>query len=266
MAKIIDGKGVAKTILSNLKPKLDKTVVAPRLDIILANNREDSQIYISNKIKACDKIGMTSVLHKVHTTDDAVRLIQSLNDEPECSGIIVQLPVYENMNKEMVLSAICPEKDVDGFGKLSKFTPCTAKGVIRLLETLNIPLKGLDAVVVGCSKTVGLPIAMELLTKECTVQICHEYTKNLKEKTKQADLLISATGCVGLITKEHVKAGAIVIDVGISKNSEGKVVGDVESGVKEVAGYLTPVPKGVGPMTVAMLLENVWEAYCQLTC
>ena len=266
MAKIIDGKSIAETILSNLKPKLDKTVVAPRLDIILANNREDSQIYISNKIKACDKIGMTSVLHKIHTTEDALELIRSLNEEPECSGIIVQLPMYENMNKKLVLSAICPEKDVDGFGRLSKFTPCTAKGVIRLLKTLKKPLRGLDAVVVGCSKTVGLPIAMELLAKECTVQICHEYTKNLKEKTKQADLLVSATGCVGLITKEHVKQGAIIIDVGISKGADGKVVGDVECSVKEVAGYLTPVPKGVGPMTVAMLLENVWEAYCKLTC
>ena len=277
-AKIIDGKKVAQDILNDLSAKInslkEKNLALPKLAAVLVGNNPGSEIYVKNKIKACEKVGILSekyLLSAETAEDELLELINKLNFDNSVTAILVQLPLPEHIDKQKVIDAVSPSKDVDGFhpynlGRLASrhptIHPCTPKGIMRLIEHYNIETHGKHAVIVGSSVIVGRPIALELLMVNATVTICHSKTKNLAELTRQGDILISATGCAGLITAEHVKPGAAVFDIGISRDAKGLIHGDVESqDVSAVADYLTPVPGGVGPMTVAMLLTNCLELH-----
>lgn len=278
-AKLIDGREVAAHIRNTeLKPRVNKLIasgVRPGLTVILIGDNPASQVYVGQKAKACDEVGVRSeVVHYPADTEEAVILkkLEDLNEDPEVHGIIVQLPVPEHINMRKILGTIDPRKDVDGFhlynvGGLiiedtgDVFPPCTPYGVQRLLEYSGIPIEGQNVVVVGASNIVGKPLGLMLLRKEATVSVCHVKTRDLAQFTILADILVVAAGVPNLILPQMVKAGAVVIDVGINRLENGKLVGDVDfEGVSRKAAYITPVPGGVGPMTVTMLIANTVRA------
>lgn len=276
MTKIIDGKGIADRIIEDLKTKIEKLEKKPGLTVIIVGDNHASSVYVNIKSIACEKVGIKDFkynLEKDISEEEIIKLIEKLNKDDNVHGILVQLPLPDHINTYRVTDTINPEKDVDGFhfvntGNLlinrERFVPCTPKGIIRMLEHENIEIKGKNVVVVGRSNIVGKPVAMMLLNRNATVTICHSQTKNLAEHTRKADILIVAAGKPKLITEDMVKEGAVVIDVGISKVDK-KIVGDVDfEKVKDIASYITPVPGGVGPMTVAMLMENTFLAFMNI--
>ncbi|MDP1735050.1 MAG: bifunctional methylenetetrahydrofolate dehydrogenase/methenyltetrahydrofolate cyclohydrolase FolD [Sulfuritalea sp.] len=275
-AKIIDGNALSAEVRGQLAERaaaLKDKGITPCLAVILVGEDPASAVYVRNKVAACEKAGMRS-LRDVYApdVDPAVVFarIAELNADPSVHGILVQLPLPKHFDSEAVLEAISPEKDVDGFhaknvGALMqgnpRFIPCTPYGVMKMLESANVPLKGAEVVIVGRSNIVGKPMAMLLLAKSCTVTICHSQSKDLAFHTRRADILVAAVGRAKMITGDMIKPGATVIDVGINRTPEGKLCGDVDfDSAKEVAGAITPVPGGVGPMTITMLLANTLEA------
>ncbi|PIO04141.1 bifunctional methylenetetrahydrofolate dehydrogenase/methenyltetrahydrofolate cyclohydrolase FolD [Candidatus Woesearchaeota archaeon CG08_land_8_20_14_0_20_47_9] len=271
-AEILDGKKVAEEIRAGLKREVAIMKQKPGLAAIILGNDPASRIYMNIKHKACAEVGIQSELYELpETTTEAelLRLIRKLNNNTEIHGILVQLPLPKHVKEQHVFAAIAVEKDVDGLnernmGRLmagdEKIVPCTPKGIIRLLEHYRIKIEGQNAVVVGASNVVGRPTALMLLNRNATVSLCHIKTGNLAEYTKPADILVVAAGSPCLIKAGMVKDGVVVIDVGINRVGN-KIIGDVDfEAVREKASYITPVPGGVGPMTVAMLLENTVEA------
>ena len=275
-AKIIDGNALSTEVRGQLATRaaaLKDKGITPCLAVILVGEDPASAVYVRNKVAACEKAGMRS-LRDVYApdVDPAVVFarIAELNADTSVHGILVQLPLPKHFDSEAVLEAISPEKDVDGFhaenvGALMqgnpRFIPCTPYGVMKMLESANVPLKGAEVVIVGRSNIVGKPMAMLLLAKSCTVTICHSQSKDLAFHTRRADILVAAVGRAKMITGDMIKPGATVIDVGINRTAEGKLCGDVDfDSAKEVAGAITPVPGGVGPMTITMLLANTLEA------
>mgnify|MGYP004469891917 FL=1 len=253
--------------------ELKEKNINPGLAVIIVGDDPASRVYVNNKKKACDEIGIYSeeyALPEETSEEELLALIRKLNGKKEINGILVQLPVPKQINEETIINAIDPKKDVDAFhpvnvGKIMvgnfDFVPCTPAGVMELIDESGIDVAGKECVVVGRSNIVGKPQAMLLLHKNGTVTICHSKTKNLKEKTKQADILIAAVGKPNFITGDMIKEGAVVIDVGINRIAEKKLVGDVDfESAEKVAGAITPVPGGVGPMTIAMLMKNTVKA------
>ena len=273
-AQILNGKQLAQQIRTELKQKISLTQASPSLSVIIVGNDPASEIYVRSKEKACNEVGI-----KVHTyklasdisAEELNELIDLLNNSRDVNGILVQLPLPKHLSPQEILTRIKPEKDVDGFHPLntglvlqkqpSAFIPCTPKGILRLIHSVKGDLSGLNAVVIGRSHIVGLPVSHLLLNENCTVTIAHSKTKNLPDICKKADILIASVGKPEFITKDYIKPGAIIIDVGINRTQEG-LKGDVKYGEAiEKASYITPVPGGVGPMTIAMLLENTYEAF-----
>jgi len=275
-AKIIDGKAVSKKIREEIREEVEKLKsvgVHPGLAVVLAGDNPASRVYVKNKGEACRSAGIHSEEHKLPADvkeSELIDIINRLNKDPRINGILVQLPLPLHINKELVLKSISPDKDVDGFHEINMgrlfigqegLIPCTPFGIIKLLEYYNIPVEGKFAVVVGRSNIVGKPVAMMLLHRNATVAICHTRTKNLKEVCLMGDILIAAAGRQGMITGDMVKEGAVVIDVGINRMDNGKLTGDVDfESASKKAGWITPVPGGVGPMTIAMLLYNTLKA------
>lgn len=276
MSIILDGKETAKKIrerLTNEVTELRNNGIIPKLAVIMVGDDNSSKIYVRNKSKACNEIGIEFTEHLLPeetTQTELLKLIDKLNNNKEINGILLQSPIPKHLDINEAFRRISPDKDVDGFnpvnvGKLvlgqNTFISCTPFGIIKLLEEYNIPLEGKNAVIIGRSNIVGKPMSQCLLNKNATVTICHSKTDNLKEFTKKADILVSAIGKAKFVTKDMVKEGAIVIDVGINRNSEGKVCGDIDfDNIKDITSYITPVPGGVGPMTIAMLMNNVVKA------
>lgn len=274
-ARIIDGKSIAKELRESLAPRvaaLKEQGITPGLTVIVVGDDPASAIYVRNKERACVKLGMNSQVLRFPaetTQEEILNTVRLLNQDDSVHGILVQLPLPRHIDEQAVLRAIDPDKDVDGFhamnaGRLMNgepgFVACTPKGVMRLLEVSGVELDGKNAVVVGRSNIVGKPMALLLLQKNCTVTIAHSRTKDLAAVTRSADILVVAVGRAGFITGDMIKPGAAVMDVGINR-VDGKVVGDVDfESAKEVASYITPVPGGVGAMTIAMLMENTVEA------
>jgi methylenetetrahydrofolate dehydrogenase (NADP+)/methenyltetrahydrofolate cyclohydrolase len=276
MVYVIDGKLRAKQIREGLKNEvlsLKAKGITPKLVVVLVGDDPASQIYVNNKEKACADIGMASEAHKLPANtkeSDVLRLVEKLNRDKKVHGILVQLPLPDHINEEKVTNSIAQAKDVDGLGIINMgmlvkgegdpLVCCTPQGVIDLIKTTGIEIKGKNAVVVGRSNMVGKPTAILLLKEHATVTICHSRTADLASVTSKADILVAAIGKAKMITANMIKKGAIVIDVGMNKISTG-FVGDVDfENAKEVAGYITPVPGGVGPMTIAMLLKNTLKA------
>lgn len=275
-AQIIDGKALAQKIRSEIakkvKIRVENGLSIPGLAVIQVGSDPASKIYVKNKQKACDDVGFTSFSYDfpTSTTDELLVLIDELNQRTDVHGILVQLPLPENIDKTKVLERINPHKDVDGFhpyniGHLLQrdplLRPCTPYGVVKMLESTGINLSGLNATVVGASSIVGRPMALELLLLGCTTTITHSRTVDLAKHVSEADIVIAGVGIANYVKGEWIKPGAIVIDVGINRLPDGKLVGDVEFDTAvEVAGWITPVPGGVGPMTVAMLMSNTLEA------
>lgn len=274
---IMDGKALAEKIRARIKAEVAKLRIKPGLAAILVGENLASKVYVDIKRKTCDEVGIYSELYKLPestTEEELLRLINRLNSGKKIHAILVQLPLPQHISEEKILAAVAIEKDVDGFspvnvGKLfsgnEAAVPCTPKGVIRLLDEYGIEIAGKNAVVIGRSKIVGRPTALLLLNRDATVTICHSKTRNLEHYTRNADILVAAAGKPKLVTAGIVKEGAVVIDVGINR-VDGKLVGDVDfDSVKKKAGHITPVPGGVGPMTVAMLMENTIERYKEIT-
>jgi methylenetetrahydrofolate dehydrogenase (NADP+)/methenyltetrahydrofolate cyclohydrolase len=275
-AHIIDGNALSQTLRAEVKSRtsaLKAKGITPGLAVILVGDNPASQVYVRNKVKACHDSGLHSVLeHHPATLTEAALLgrIDALNHDSSIHGILVQLPLPEHIDSQKVIEAIAPAKDVDGFHIASAgalmtgmpgFWPCTPYGCMKMLESIDCDLKGKHAVVIGRSNIVGKPMALMLLQKNATVTICHSATRNLKALTLQADVIVAAVGKRNLLTADMVKPGAVVLDVGMNRNEKGKLCGDVDfAGVSQVAGYITPVPGGVGPMTITMLLVNTVEA------
>ncbi len=275
-AKIIDGKAIAKTVREEWKKRVEdlkKSGITPGLAVIIVGDNPASRVYVNNKIKACKEVGLHSEVHEMpNDTSEKVLLkqIRDLNNNFEIHGILVQLPLPDHIDDDKVLETISVNKDVDGFhlynmGALvvgnTVFPPCTPYGIQCLLERINIPIEGQHAVVVGRSNIVGKPMALMLLQMNATVTICTSKTRDLENFTTLADILVVATGKPKMITADMVKKGAIVIDVGINRLEDGRLVGDVDfDAVKEIAGYITPVPGGVGPMTITKLVVNTIQA------
>ncbi len=272
-AQIIDGKAIAEALLNTIKTKINSRLQAnkraPGLAVILVGGDPASSIYVRNKRLACEKVGIISTAYDLPastTEPELLALIEKLNQDETVDGILVQSPLPPQIKDEHIIEHISPNKDVDGFhpyniGRLAVRQPtlrsCTPFGVIKMLQASNIPLMGLDAVVVGVSNHVGRPMALELLLAGCTVTSCHRHTKDLAKMVMQADLIIAAAGKPGLIQGDWIKPGAVVIDIGINRLANGSIAGDVDfNSAKQRAGYITPVPGGVGPMTVATLMEN----------
>jgi methylenetetrahydrofolate dehydrogenase (NADP+) / methenyltetrahydrofolate cyclohydrolase len=272
-AQIIDGKAIAENLLTSIKAKIDVRIAngkrAPCLAVVLVGADPASAIYVRNKRKACEKVGIRSIAHNLDASTseaDLFALIDSINNDPIIDGILVQSPLPHHINEDKLIERISVDKDVDGFhpyniGRLTVRQPtlrsCTPFGVIKMLQATNIDLMGLDATIVGVSNHVGRPMALELLLAGCTITSCHRHTKDLAGKVKSADLVVVAAGKAGLIQGDWIKAGAIVVDIGINRRADGTLCGDVDFNVaKERASYITPVPGGVGPMTVATLMEN----------
>lgn len=276
-AQLIDGKAIAGSIRSQVKADVEHRTQQgrrrPGLAVILIGHDPASEVYVSHKHRACESAGLLSFSHRLETTttqSELEALIDRLNADDSVDGILLQLPLPAHLDANPLLERIRPDKDVDGFhpynlGRLAQrlplLRPCTPKGIITLLEQSNISLRGLDATIVGASNIVGRPMALELLLAGCTTTICHRFTQGLEQKVRQADLLVVATGKPGLIDGNWIKPGAIVIDVGINRQPDGSLVGDVDfKTAAERASWITPVPGGVGPMTVATLLQNTLQA------
>ncbi|PKO42552.1 MAG: bifunctional methylenetetrahydrofolate dehydrogenase/methenyltetrahydrofolate cyclohydrolase FolD [Betaproteobacteria bacterium HGW-Betaproteobacteria-22] len=272
-AQIINGKAIAENLLNSIKERIDLRLQAskraPGLAVILVGLDPASSIYVRNKRLACEKVGIRSVAYDLPATtteSELLALIKQLNEDDTIDGILVQAPLPPHIEDERVIECISANKDVDGFhpyniGRLAVRQPtlrsCTPFGVIKMLQASGIELMGLDAVVVGVSNHVGRPMGLELLLAGCTVTSCHRHTKDLAGIVANADLIVAAAGKPGLIKGEWIKSGAIVIDIGINRLADGRICGDVDfDAAKERAGWITPVPGGVGPMTVATLMEN----------
>ena len=276
MAIILDGKALAKKTREELKIKVDelkKKNIFPKLAVIMVGDDPSSKIYVRNKSKACEEVGIEYEEHLLSTDIEMktlLDLINELNNRKDVHGILLQSPIPKNLDINLAFRTIKPEKDVDGFnpinvGKLSLnqdcFVSCTPFGIMRMLSEYNIETEGKHAVIIGRSNIVGKPMLQCLLNKNATVTVCHSKTQNLTEITKQADILVCAIGKPNFVTEDMVKEGAVVIDVGINRNVEGKVCGDVDfENVSKKASYITPVPGGVGPMTIAMLMNNIVKA------
>lgn len=271
----MDGKALSAKVRSSIlaeTEELKKKGVTPGLAVIIVGNDPASEIYVRNKEKACAECGFYSekyALPAETSQEELLGLIGQLNQSPQISGILCQLPVPGHISEEAVINAIDPKKDVDAFhpvnvGKIMvgnfDFVPCTPAGVMELIDEYQIDPKGKECVVVGRSNIVGKPMAMLLLHRHGTVTMCHSRTQHLDEVCRRADILVAAVGKAGFITPDMVKDGAVVIDVGINRNAEGKVCGDVEPAVMEKASYMTPVPGGAGPMTITMLMKNTLKA------
>lgn len=276
-AQIIDGKAIAATLRAQVQQGIEarksRGQRLPGLAVILVGADPASEVYVRNKRVACEQSGVVSFSYDLpDTTSEAelLALIDELNGNPEVDGILVQLPLPAHINQEIVIERILPDKDVDGFhpynvGRLATrmpvLRPCTPRGVMTLLQSTGEPVKGQHAVVVGASNHVGRPMALELLLAGCTVTICHRFTKDLQAMVEQAEILVVAVGKPGIVKGEWIKPGAVVIDIGINRTTDGKLVGDIDyAAAAERAGWITPVPGGVGPMTVATLLENTLDA------
>lgn len=275
-AQIIDGNALSKQLRADVALRaaaLRARGITPGLAVVLVGDSPASQVYVRNKIKACEDNGLHSVLEKYPSAlseADLLARVDALNNDPAIHGILVQLPLPAHIDAHKVIEAISPAKDVDGFHVASAgslmvgqpgFWPCTPYGCMKMLESIGFDLRGKHAVVIGRSNIVGKPMALMLLQKNATVTICHSATSNLKAMTLQADVVVAAVGQRNILTADMVKPGAVVIDVGMNRNDEGKLCGDVDfESVSQVAGYITPVPGGVGPMTITMLLVNTLEA------
>ena len=277
MANIIDGKAISAQIREEIAEKVktynEKTGLRPGLAVIIVGENPASQVYVRNKKKACEQVGFNSWVYEMPestTQDELNALIDKLNGDPGVHGILVQLPLPKHLDEEEVILRIKPEKDVDAFhpynvGRITigdpKFLPCTPAGIMELLKRSNIEISGKECVVIGRSNIVGKPMALLLLAENGTVTVCHSRTKDLKEVCRRADILVVAIGRADFVTADMVKEGAVVIDVGMNRNADGKLTGDVDfASVSEVASYITPVPGGVGPMTITMLLQNTLTA------
>ena len=276
MAIILDGKALAKKTREELKAKVDELKeknIFPKLAVIMVGDDPSSKIYVRNKSKACEEVGIEYEEHLLDANTEMqvlLDLINELNNRDDVHGILLQSPIPKHLDINLAFRTIKPEKDVDGFnpinvGKLSLnqdcFVSCTPFGIMRMLSEYNIEIEGKHAVIIGRSNIVGKPMLQCLLNKNATVTVCHSRTKNLTELTKQADILVCAIGKPKFITGDMVKEGAVVVDVGINRNEEGKVCGDVDfETVSQKASYITPVPGGVGPMTIAMLMNNIIKA------
>lgn len=276
MATIIDGRAVSKKIKQDLKKEVESLKekgINPCLAVVIVGNDPASKVYVAGKIRDCKEIGIESKhfeLDENTSEDELLKLVKKLNEDKEVSGLLVQLPLPKHINEKTIINAIDPKKDVDAFhpvnvGKIMigdyDFLPCTPSGVMHLLEAYNIDICGKECVVVGRSNIVGKPQAMLLLQKNGTVTMCHSKTKDLKQVTKRADVLVVAIGKGEFVTADMIKEGAVVIDVGMNRNAEGKLVGDVKfDEVSEKASYITPVPGGVGVMTRAILMKNAVKA------
>lgn len=277
-ATILNGKQLASSIKTSLKEKISNLKQKPTLAVIIVGNNPASETYVRSKEKACLETGINSKTYKLDENikeAELLELIDLLNKDNDVNGILVQLPLPSHINTDHILHAITPIKDVDGFHPLNTglllkknpkaFIPCTPKGILKLLHLAKKDLTGLNAVVVGRSQIVGLPIANLLINENCTVTVTHSKTQNLKEICKSADILIAALGKTEFITKDYIKENSIIIDVGINRTTEG-LKGDVKfSDAIDLCSHITPVPGGVGPMTIAMLLENTYEAFLSQT-
>lgn len=280
MAEIINGKKLAKQIRLGLKEEVEelkKEGILPKLAVILVGDDGASKVYVRNKSRACEEIGITFeeyILDANISMEQLLTLIDSLNHKQDISGILLQSPLPSHLDINEAFKAISDKKDVDGFnpmnvGKLTlgqdTFISCTPHGVIRMLEEYNIEIEGKNAVIIGRSNIVGKPLIQCLLAKNATVTVCHSRTKQIEDIVKKADIVVAALGKPKFVTADMIKPGAVVIDVGINRTEEGKLVGDVDfEAVSEKASYITPVPGGVGPMTIAMLMENVVKAAKQI--
>ena len=275
-AQLIDGVALSKKLRADVAVRaaaLRARGVVPGLAVVLVGDNPASQVYVRNKVKACEDSGLHSVLERYPATLGEAELlgrIDALNRDPAIHGILVQLPLPAHIDAHQVIEAIAPEKDVDGFHVASAgalmvgqpgFWPCTPYGCMKMLESIGYDLRGKHAVVIGRSNIVGKPMALMLLQKNATVTVCHSATQDLKAMTLQADVVVAAVGKRHVLTADMVKPGAVVIDVGMNRDEQGKLCGDVDfEGVRQVASYITPVPGGVGPMTITMLLVNTLEA------
>jgi methylenetetrahydrofolate dehydrogenase (NADP+)/methenyltetrahydrofolate cyclohydrolase len=271
-AQIIDGVALSQLLRDQFAQQtqaLSSRGVRPGLAVILVGEDPASQVYVRNKVKACEQAGFYSLLERQPATlseAELLKRVHALNQDPQIHGILVQLPLPKHIDAQKVIEAISPEKDVDGFHVASAgalmtglpgFWPCTPHGCMKMLEHIGYDLRGKHAVVIGRSNIVGKPMAMMLLQKNATVTICHSATPDLKQHTLQADVIVAAVGKRHLLTADMVKRGAVVLDVGMNRDEQGKLCGDVDfEGVRQVASHITPVPGGVGPMTITMLLAN----------
>jgi methylenetetrahydrofolate dehydrogenase (NADP+) / methenyltetrahydrofolate cyclohydrolase len=276
-ANIIDGKAIAKQVRNSVAKRVSQRVEqglrAPGLAVVLVGQDPASQVYVGSKRKACEEVGFVSKSYDLPgdtNEDELLCIVDTLNADPEVDGILVQLPLPDGLDAEKVLERITPNKDVDGFhpynvGRLAQrmpaLRPCTPKGIITLLDSTGVQYRGMHAVVVGASNIVGRPMSLELLLAGCTTTVCHKFTQDLESHVRRADLVVIAVGKPEFIPGEWIKEGAIVIDVGINRLESGKLVGDIQYDIAEQnASFITPVPGGVGPMTVASLIENTLEA------
>ncbi len=275
MAIKIDGKAIAAAVRQEVRAEVEEMVKqgkTPGLAVIVVGDDPASRVYVNNKKKACAEAGIHSeefALPAETTQEQLLSLVEELNARSDIHGILCQLPLPKHLDDKAVIAAISPQKDVDAFHAANvgqiligdyTFLPCTPAGVMELLHRTNITVEGKHCVVIGRSNIVGKPMAMLLLHENATVTICHSRTKNLADICREADVLVAAVGRAGFVTPDMVKPGAVVVDVGINRGADGKLCGDVDPSVDEVAGYLTPVPGGVGPMTIAMLLKNTLTA------
>ncbi|MGO1887090.1 MULTISPECIES: bifunctional methylenetetrahydrofolate dehydrogenase/methenyltetrahydrofolate cyclohydrolase FolD [unclassified Halomonas] len=276
-AQLIDGKAIAASVRQQVAEKIAARRQAggraPGLAVVVVGDDPASQVYVNNKHRACEQAGIVSFQHALPSTTsqlDLEVLVDQLNNDPAVDGILVQLPLPKHMDANPILERIRPDKDVDGFhpynlGRLAQrmpaLRPCTPKGIITLLAQSDIALRGLDATVVGASNIVGRPMALELMLAGCTTTVCHRFTQNLEDHVRRADIVVVAVGIPGIVKGDWIKPGAVVIDVGINRQADGKLIGDIDFvAAAERASFITPVPGGVGPMTVATLLENTLEA------
>jgi len=275
-AQLIDGNALSRQLRTEVAARaqaLKARGITPGLAVVLVGDNPASQVYVRNKVKACEDSGLHSVLEQYDATMTEAQLlarVDALNNDPTIHGILVQLPLPAHIDAQKVIEAISPAKDVDGFHIASAgalmtgmpgFWPCTPYGCMKMLESIGYDLRGKHAVVIGRSNIVGKPMALMLLQQDATVTICHSRTKDLKAQTLQADVIVAAVGKRNVLTADMVKPGAVVLDVGMNRNDQGKLCGDVDfESVREVAGHITPVPGGVGPMTITMLLVNTLEA------
>ncbi len=276
-ANILDGKALSQQKLATLKDKIKALPInqrTPHLAVILLEGDPASQIYVNHKARACATVNMQSSIHQLEQStseESLLTLIKQLNEDQNIDGILVQLPLPKHINTEIIINSIHPQKDVDGFhpinlGALAQNTPllrpCTPQGIMDLLQHYKIPLAGKNAVVIGSSRIVGRPLAFELLNQQATITICHSKTMNLATHIKQADILCAAIGNPNIVKAEWIKRDATIIDVGINRTHDQKVIGDVDfNAAIKIAKWITPVPGGVGPMTIACLLENTWLAF-----
>ena len=271
---LLDCKKISSEIIQGLKTRVHEETYKPGLGIVLVGSRKDSLKYVESKKKVCSQIGIQFHLIHLEETceeDHILKVIDELNDKPSINGIIVQLPLPKGFNTNKILDKVVPEKDVDGFhqenaGKLFlnrniNFVPCTPLGCMKLIDHYGIDVEGLNICVIGCSNVVGLPLSMMLIQRNATVTMCNIYTKDLKRHTLSADMVFSCCGVPKIVKKDMVKDGVIIVDIGINF-VDGKLVGDVDfDGVKDKCSFITPVPGGVGPMTIAMLMEQTIEAW-----